>query len=147
MKRLLTPLAALLALAALAACHDRPPAAAAARPVLERPVITLPEPATDVEPWSRPPRRIPRAALVERAGVPGVFVLDAPGEAANGPSVARGPRLAPIGEARFRMVKTGRLTATEAEILSGLHGGETLVLGDLRDVHDGSPITAVPARR
>jgi hypothetical protein len=28
-------------------------------------------------------------------------------------------------------------------ILSGLHGDETLVLGDLSEVHDGSPINSV----
>jgi len=29
------------------------------------------------------------------------------------------------------------------EILSGLQGSETLVLGDLSAVHDGSPVTVI----
>jgi len=85
-----------------------------ARPALTRPVQTLA--AVD-------PVRIPRAALVERAGVPGVFVLAG-------------------GEARFRMVREGRRHGNEVVILAGLHGDETLVLGDLGTVHDGSPVTA-----
>lgn len=64
---------------------------------------------------------IPRAALVERAGIPGVFVLQ-------------------DGRARFRMVKVGKHRATQLEVLSGLHGTETLVLGPFEAMHDGSPI-------
>ena len=37
-------------------------------------------------------------------------------------------------------VKPGRGRDGEIEILSGLHGTETLVLGDLREVRDGSPV-------
>ena len=64
----------------------------------------------------------PHAALVERGGVPGVFVLS--GE----------------NQARFRMVRTGKRVNGDVEILSGLHGNETLVTGDLRDVADGGLI-------
>jgi hypothetical protein len=76
-----------------------------------------------------------------------VFVLSASGEAANGPSLARGPRLGPIGEARFRMVRPGRIVGGETEILAGLVGDETLVLGDLKTLHDGSPVTAVKSTK
>ena len=65
---------------------------------------------------------VPYAALVERSGVPGVFVLS--GES----------------QARFRMVRTGKRMNGQVEILSGLRGDETLVTGELSDVHDGSSI-------
>ena len=65
---------------------------------------------------------VPRSALVERGGVPGVLVLT------DG------------SHARFRMVRIGKSINDRAEILSGLHGSEILVMGDLRDVRDGSPI-------
>lgn len=65
---------------------------------------------------------VPQAVLVERGGIPGVFVLT------------------DKNQARFRMVRTGKSVNGRAEILSGLIGSETLVTGDLRDVHDGSPI-------
>jgi hypothetical protein len=51
--------------------------------------------------------------------------------------------LSEAGEARFRMVRAGDARGAQLEILDGLHGDETLVLGDLSAVHDGSPITAV----
>ena len=38
------------------------------------------------------------------------------------------------------MVRNGKNLNDRVEILSGLGGNETLVAGDLRDVHDGSPI-------
>jgi hypothetical protein len=65
---------------------------------------------------------VPQAALVERGGIPGVFVLTEQ------------------NQARFRMVRTGKSVNGRVEILSGLRGSETLVAGDLRDVHDGSAI-------
>jgi multidrug efflux pump subunit AcrA (membrane-fusion protein) len=70
---------------------------------------------------------LPQSVLVERGGVPGVFVL---GEE---------------GRARFRMVRTGKNINGRVEILSGLSGNETLVTGDLRDVHDGSPVKIMSA--
>ena len=70
---------------------------------------------------------VPQSALVERGGIPGVFVL---GEE---------------GRARFRMVRTGKSVNGRIEILSGLGGNETLVTGDLRDVHDGSPVKITSA--
>lgn len=108
---------ALLALAvvALAAC-GRKPEPPPQLPQLERPVLTL----TDA---AKTPTgvRVPRTAYVEHAGVPGVFVLHE-------------------GLARFRMVKAGRVQGEAIEILSGLTGTETLVLGDLKAVRDGSPL-------
>jgi multidrug efflux pump subunit AcrA (membrane-fusion protein) len=65
---------------------------------------------------------IPQTTLIERGGIPGVFVLTE------------------VHQARFRMVRTGKNLNGRVEILSGLNGSETLVTGDLRDVHDGSPI-------
>ena len=65
---------------------------------------------------------LPQSLLVERGGVPGVFVL---GEE---------------GRARFRMVRTGKNINGRVEILSGLSGNEVLVAGDLHGVSDGSPI-------
>ena len=81
---------------------------------LERPVLTLDAKAGRV--------LIPQSQLVERGGVPGVFVLT------------------DENQARFRMVRTGKNVNGRIEILSGLSGSETLVSGDLRDVHDGSLI-------
>ena len=88
-----------------------------ALPSLQRPVVTLKVSASAAS------QRlfIPVAAYVERSGLPGVFVLNA-------------------GQARFRMVRIGKRSASQLEVLSGLSGDETLVLRDLTDVHDGSPI-------
>jgi hypothetical protein len=115
----------LLGLAVLAGGCERPaPTAPPARATLERPVLTLKVPADGQRAIV-----IPRAALVERTGIPGVFVLSE------------------AGAARFRMVKTGRARNGELEILSGLAGNETLVLGSLAEVHDGTPITAVKSAK
>ncbi len=97
----------------LAGCGEKsaPPVPVAA---LERPDLALDAKAGRV--------LVPQALLVERGGVPGVFVL----------SEAK--------QARFRIVRTGKAMHNQVEILSGLSGSETLVAGDLRDVHDGSLI-------
>lgn len=108
------------------------PSMPAALPVLERPVFTLAA--------RRPPEapvRVPVAALVSRGGIPGVFVLQ---EAAAFPPAARDPGGEALPQARFRMVKTGKTVQQRVEVLSGLAGGEVLVLGALADVRDGSPI-------
>jgi hypothetical protein len=102
----------------LAGCDKKPPEAPPSLPRVERPVLAL-----NIAPGTTLRIKIPRAALVERGGIPGVFVL-------NG-----------AGEARFRLVRPGRTGEAQVEILSGLHGNETLVLGDLSAVHDGTPIT------
>lgn len=92
-----------------------PPAGAPPElPVLARPTLRL-----DAAPDRR--LRIPRAAVVRRGGIPGVFVLA-------------------DGRARFRMIKPGRQGARTLDVLAGLHGNETLVLGGLDEVRDGSPI-------
>jgi len=112
----LTAIAILLGLA-LAGCDKKPPEAPPSLPRVERAVLAL-----DLKPGATLRIKIPRAALVERGGIPGVFVLNE------------------AGEARFRLVRLGRTSDTQVEILSGLHGNETLVLGDLGAVHDGTPI-------
>lgn len=112
-------LALALAAVVLVAC-GRKPELPPPLPNLERPVITLRTAAAGT-PDTTPGVLAPRSAYVERAGIPGVFVLHE-------------------GLARFRMVKAGRAKGETIEILSGLHGTETLVLGDLQDVRDGSPV-------
>lgn len=100
----------------LLACHEPvPPTPEVERPVVElAPIKVQPVPAGSIV-------SIADAALLERAGVPGVFVLR-------------------NGLARFQMVKPGRRGAGEVEILSGLSGGETLLIGELAVVKDGSPV-------
>ncbi len=104
-----------LVIATFAAC-GREPEAPPQLARVERPVLVLTAAAN-----TPAGVLVPRAALVERAGVPGVFVLHE-------------------GLARFRMVKAGRAKGNDIEILSGLAGTETLVLGDLKGVRDGSPL-------
>ena len=113
-------LVAMLSALPLAGCQKKTPPPPPSLPQMNRPVLAL-----QVKPAELLRIRIPRQALVERGGIPGVFVLS------------------PAGEARFRMVRPGGTPGAQVEILSGLHGDETLVLGDLADVHDGSPINRV----
>lgn len=106
---------------ALTACGPAtPPSPPLTLPALERAVVRVAAPATgNANP------EIPRAAFVERGGLPGVFVLDG------------------NGQARFRLVRVGKTTGDRLEVISGLQPGEMLVRGDLTEVRDGSPITAV----
>jgi hypothetical protein len=113
-------LVTMLTAMSLAGCQKKTPAPPPSLPQMNRPVLAL-----QVKPAELLRISIPRQALVERGGVSGVFVLS------------------PAGEARFRMVRPGGTPGTQVEILSGLHGDETLVLGDLAEVHDGSPINSV----
>lgn len=97
------------------ACKDSvTPQTRAQLPTLERPLLTL-----NIAQDAR--MLIPNDALIERAGVVMVFVLR-------------------DNEARTRMVKRGKRVGKRVEIISGLMGDETLVVGQLTTVHDGSPI-------
>ena len=88
-------------------------------PVIERSVVKIAEAsANDLF------ILIPLSALLVRNGISGVFVLEK-------------------NEARFRMVRSGKKDADKVEILSGLFGNETLLVGGLEDVHDGSPVTVL----
>lgn len=103
------------ALVGTAACsHDSAPTAVPALPALARTTLALSTPMQG-NVW------VPRLAVVERSGIPGVFVLEQ-------------------GRARFRMVRLGRRDGGRVEVLSGLTGAEVLVTGDLTAVRDGSPI-------
>jgi hypothetical protein len=106
---------ALAALLALTGCTDPAPPEAQPLTALPRPVLKLDTQSGRI--------LIPQLALLERGGIPGVFVLE------------------DDAIARFRMVRVGKASAGQAEILAGLTGTETLVLGELRDVRDGSLIT------
>jgi len=110
-------IAGMLAAMMLPGCQDKPPVPPPSLPSLERPVLTL-----RLEPDALSTLTILRPALIERGGIPGVFVLE-------------------NNQARFRMVRPGKTIAARVEVLSGLHGDEILVLGDLAEVHDGSPIS------
>ncbi|HSN17332.1 MAG TPA: efflux RND transporter periplasmic adaptor subunit [Gammaproteobacteria bacterium] len=68
--------------------------------------------------------RIPATALAERAGITGVFVVDA------------------TGRAHFRLVHTGSVNAGTAEIQSGLSPGERIVASPGASVENGTPIVA-----
>lgn len=100
-------------------------------PLVERPVVAL----KTKEEGARV--SVPSAALIERGGIPGVFVLQAP---AAFPPPAKDADGKSLPQARFRMVKVGKAIGDRVEVLSGLAGDEVLVLGDLSQVHDGSPI-------
>ena len=65
---------------------------------------------------------VPTAAITRIGGIPGIFVLRS-------------------GIARFQMVKPGATRGRNSQIQSGLRGGESIVVGDLESVLDGSPIT------
>lgn len=112
-------IAVVLVVAGIAGACSRAPAPTPPleRPALERPAATVSQP-------TRGNVQVSRGALVELGGVPGVFVLE-------------------NGHARFRMVRLGTITRDRAEVIGGLKGDEVLVLGDLADVHDGSPIERV----
>ncbi|UCH53293.1 MAG: hypothetical protein JSW09_00290 [Pseudomonadota bacterium] len=109
----LTTLAVAL-VATLGACSDAPLVPRERPAPVDRPTVTLKSVGTAVS--------VPNAALIERGAIPGVYVLN------------------DSGEARFHMVRLGKAGRSHTEILSGLHGNETLVLGDLRSLHDGSPV-------
>ena len=96
----------------LLGCTDKTPSPHAAGTSLSRPVLNVETRAGRL--------LVPTSAIIERGGVPGVFVLTAQ------------------GQARFRMIRSGKVVNGRVEILSGLDGDESLVGGDLHDVHEVS---------
>jgi RND family efflux transporter MFP subunit len=76
-----------------------------------------------------PQLTVPQSALIRRADLPGVFVVDAG------------------GHARFRLVRFGAVRDGRVAITAGLSGGETVVLAPPADLVDGTPVhpEAAPA--
>lgn len=66
---------------------------------------------------------VPVDAVLERAGITGVFVVDAQ------------------NVAQYRMVRTGRPQAGMVEVLSGLNSGERVVTGNAQAVNNGDKVT------
>ena len=65
--------------------------------------------------------RVPAAAVVQRGQMEIVFVVD-------------------DGKARLRIVRTGRRFGNEVEVVSGMEGGETLVVENASALLDGQPL-------
>jgi RND family efflux transporter MFP subunit len=65
---------------------------------------------------------VPKAAVLDRAGIAGVFVVDAQ------------------GIAQYRMVRTGGEVNGQVEILSGINPGEKVVTGNAEAVNNGNKI-------
>lgn len=72
---------------------------------------------------SRQGIRVPAAALAERAGITGVFVVDAQ------------------GIARYRMVRTGVADQGMVEIQSGLNAGEKVIVSNVGQLENGDRIS------
>ena len=68
---------------------------------------------------SAPQLRVPAAALVERAGMHGVFVVDS------------------AGIAHFRLVRTGEAAGDMVDVQAGLEPGDTVVTSDLEQISNG----------
>jgi RND family efflux transporter MFP subunit len=66
---------------------------------------------------------VPRAALVERGQLQGLWVLDAQ------------------GKARLRWVRLGAVTGDRVEVLSGLTAGERYVAAPPAGIADGAPVS------
>ena len=71
-----------------------------------------------------PQLAVPEAALVRRADLPGVFVVDA------------------TGHARFRLVRVGAARGGKVAITAGLAAGEKVVLAPPADLVGGAPVKA-----
>ncbi|MFG1304735.1 efflux RND transporter periplasmic adaptor subunit [Xanthobacter autotrophicus] len=67
---------------------------------------------------------VPRAAIVHRGGLDGVFVLDG-------------------GSARFRWLRTGKESDDAVEVNAGLTAGETILLGATDALRDGASVNVV----
>ena len=66
-----------------------------------------------------------QAAVLNRAGIPGVFVVDGQ------------------GIARYRMVRLGREADGQVEVLSGLNPGEHVITGNAAQVNNGDKVSAL----
>lgn len=67
--------------------------------------------------------RVPASAVLTRAGIAGVFVVDAQ------------------GVARYRMVRSGTSSAGKIEILAGLNPGERVVTSSVTALQNGDKVT------
>lgn len=67
--------------------------------------------------------RVPAAAVAERAGITGVFVVDAQ------------------GIARYRMVRTGATEQGEVEIQSGLSAGDKVIVSKVEQLENGDKVS------
>ena len=70
---------------------------------------------------------VPEAAVLERAGIVGVFVVDAQ------------------GAAQYRMVRLGKQEGGLVEVLSGLNPGDRVVTGNAQAVNNGDNVVEVKA--
>ncbi len=71
---------------------------------------------------SAPQLRVPQAAVVDRAGMTGVFVVDKD------------------GIAHFRLVRLGATVGSDVEVQAGLNAGDTVVTTNLSEVENGVKI-------
>ncbi len=67
--------------------------------------------------------RVPAAAVLQRAGISGLFVVDE------------------HNVAQYRMVRTGKVEDGQVEVLSGLNPGERVVVGNTQAVNNGDKIS------
>jgi RND family efflux transporter MFP subunit len=65
---------------------------------------------------------VPQSAVLDRAGITGVFVVDA------------------SGSAQFRMIRTGRSDDGRIEVVSGLVAGERVVTGNAQALQNGDRV-------
>jgi hypothetical protein len=106
----------------LAGCHPAKEASPEVeRPVAEREVVS-------VEKNTQGEVLIPSMLRTEFAGTPGVYVMQ-------------------NGQARFRMIKTGKQSGKLIAVSSGLAGTETLVSGPYDGIYDGSPVRPIDETR
>ena len=70
---------------------------------------------------------LPAAAVLDRAGITGLFVVDSQ------------------GVAQYRMIRTGRSENGRVEILTGLNPGERVVTGNAQAVTNGDKVVDQPA--
>ncbi|OKH18980.1 hypothetical protein NIES593_21490 [Hydrococcus rivularis NIES-593] len=85
--------------------------------------------------WSRKPGvLIPAISVIRIGGQPFVFVVE--------------QIKSPQGEvklvARQRAVRLGNLQGTDYSVISGLNGGDKLIISGLSDLHDGQFIAVLP---